>query len=187
MHSKGKRPLYESRPPNYYIMERSHPERRLEKGLVYGIKARDWPPRPASRRTKSGHLHQRPKVGPKQGVRGKQWPSQPASKMASKEERNSSTAGSVSSFVPGIPDWFVMQNKPREMSTQRNAVGNQNRMVKPSLVAPNNWVLLKHLKTKEPNMVPVISRSQRRKIQQRYTQYQKDLKEGGESSSLVQL
>ena len=36
-------------------------------------------------------------------------------------------------------------------------------------------------------MVPVISRSQRRKIQWRYTQYQKDLKEGGEGSSLVQL
>ena len=30
----------------------------------------------------------------------------------------------------------------------------------------NNWVLLKQPKTKEPNMVPVISRSQRRKIQQ---------------------
>ena len=35
-------------------------------------------------------------------------------------------------------------------------------------------------------MVPVISRSQRRKIQRRYTQHRKDLKESGESSSLVQ-
>ena len=35
-------------------------------------------------------------------------------------------------------------------------------------------------------MVPVISRSQRRKIQRRYTQYQRDLKESGESSSMIQ-
>ena len=39
MHSKGKRPLYESRPPNYYRMESSHSERRLERGSVYEIKA----------------------------------------------------------------------------------------------------------------------------------------------------
>ena len=36
-------------------------------------------------------------------------------------------------------------------------------------------------------MVPVISRSQRRKIQRRYTQYQRDLKESGESSSMIQI
>ena len=47
-------------------------------------------------------------------------------------------------------------------------------------------VLLKYPKTKEPNMVPVISRSQKRKIQRRYTQYQKDLKKSGKRSSLVQ-
>ena len=97
MHSKGKRPLYESRPPNYYKMKSDHPDRRSEKGAVYGIKARDWPSRPASRRTESGHLHQRPELGPKQGVKAKQWPSQPASKMASKEKRNSSTVGLVGS------------------------------------------------------------------------------------------
>ena len=160
MHSKGKRPLHESRPPNYYRMESSHPERRPEKGSVYGIKARDWPLRPASRRIEeSGHLHRRPELGPKHEVRAKQWPSQPASKVTSKEERSSATTGSVSSWVPGVPDWFVIQNKPKEMSTQRNVVENLSRMVKPPLVAPNNWVLLKHPKTKEPNMVLVISRS----------------------------
>lgn len=35
-------------------------------------------------------------------------------------------------------------------------------------------------------MVSIISRSQRRKIQQRYTQYQRDLKESGESTSMAQ-
>ncbi|KAF5933197.1 hypothetical protein HYC85_029368 [Camellia sinensis] len=160
MHAKGKRPLYE-------------------------IKARDWPPRPASRRIENDHLHRRPESSSKLGVRAKQLPSQPASKVPSKEEKGSATSGSVSSWLPGVPDWFVMQNKPREVPTQRN-VGNQGRMVKPPLVVPNNWVLLKHPRTKEPDMVPVISRSQRRKIQCRYTQYQQDLKESGESSSLIQ-
>ena len=89
--------------------------------------------------------------------------------MDSKDERGSSTTGPMGSWVPGVPDWFVMQNKPREIPVQRNAVGDQGKMVKPPLVAPNNWVLLKHPKTKEPNMVPVISRSQRRKIHHRYT------------------
>lgn len=79
--------------------------------------------------------------------------------MASKEERNSSTAESVSSWVPRVPDWFVMQNKPMEVSTQRDIIGNQGMMVKPPLVAPNNWVLLKHPKTKELDMVLVISKS----------------------------
>ena len=68
-----------------------------------------------------------------------------------------------------------MQNKPKEMLVQRSVVGDKGRMVKPLLVAPNNWVLLKHPKTKEPDMVLVISKSQRRKIKRRYTQYQKDL------------
>ena len=43
MHAKGKRPLYESRSPNYYRMESRQSERRLEKGSVYGIKARVGP------------------------------------------------------------------------------------------------------------------------------------------------
>ncbi|CAL5361510.1 unnamed protein product [Camellia sinensis] len=85
----------------------------------YGIKARDWPSRPASRKIESGHLHQRPELGPKHAVRAKQWPSQPASKVTSKEERSSATVGSVGSWVPGVPDWFVMQNKPREVFTER--------------------------------------------------------------------
>ncbi|XP_028105256.1 uncharacterized protein LOC114304287 [Camellia sinensis] len=104
--------------------------------------------------------------------------------MASKVEKGSSASESASSWVPGVPDWFVMQNKPRELPVRGDVV-NLGRMIRPPMVAPNNWVLLKHPKTREPDMVPVISRSQRRKIQRRYTQYQKDLKESGGNSSPV--
>ncbi|XP_028054285.1 uncharacterized protein LOC114258513 [Camellia sinensis] len=169
MHAKGKRSLYESRPPNYYRVESNHSERRLGKSSGYGIKARDWPPRLTSRRTESGHFHQRPETDSRHEVRNKHLPSQPVLKAVSKVERNSSTSGSVGSWVPGVPDWFVMQNKPREVLAYGDVV-NQGRMIKPPMVAPNNWVLLKHPKTREPDMVPVISRSQRRKIQRRYTQ-----------------
>lgn len=72
------------------------------------------------------------------------------------------------------------------MTTQRKVFADQGRMIKPPLVAPNNWVLLKNPKPREPDVVPIISRSQRRKIQRRYTQYQKDLKENGESTSMAQ-
>lgn len=185
MRDKGKRPSYEARPPNPYRMGSTHSERRLEKNSGSGIKARDWSPRPTSRTIESGYLRQRPESGLKHEVRTKQVFSQPALKVASKIERSSSTSESVGSWVPGVPDWFVMQNKPKEVPIQKG-VGNQGRMVKPPLAAPNNWVLLKHPKTKEPDMVPVISRSQRRKIQRRYTQYQKDMKGNEESTLLVQ-
>lgn len=92
----------------------------------------------------------------------------------------------VGSWVLGVLDWFVMQNKRKEMPTQRKLLRDQGIMIKPLLVGPNNWVLLKKPKTREPNVVPIISRSQRRKIQRRYTKYQRDLKESGESTSVAQ-
>lgn len=69
---KGKRPLHESRPTSYYRVEGNHPERMNEISSSYGIKARNWPPRPASHKIESDHLRRRPKLGPKQGVRAKQ-------------------------------------------------------------------------------------------------------------------
>ncbi|XP_028106496.1 paramyosin-like [Camellia sinensis] len=107
-------------------MESSHSERRLEKSSGFRIKARNWPSGPASRRTENVHHLREPESGSKLGDRAKQLSSQPASKVTSKEGKDSSTSGSVSSWI-----------------------------------------------TKE-------------KIQRRYTQYQKDLKESRESSSLIQ-
>ncbi|KAI8015098.1 Non-specific lipid-transfer protein [Camellia lanceoleosa] len=95
--------------------------------------------------------------------------------------------GLMSSWVPGVPNWFVWQNKFKEMPAQRSVFGDNGIMIKPLLVALNNLVLLEHLKTKELDMVPVTSiKTQRRKIQRKYTQYQRDMKESGESSLLAQ-
>ena len=114
LHDKGKKLLHESRPHNYYRVESSHSERKLERGSVHGIRAREWPPRPVLHRTENGHPYRRSESDSKHEDKTRHLPSRPVSKMASKVEKGSSASESASSWVPGVPDWLVMQIKPRE-------------------------------------------------------------------------
>ncbi|GMP29495.1 hypothetical protein CsSME_00004570 [Camellia sinensis var. sinensis] len=75
----------------------------------------------------------------------------------------SSATELVSSLVPGVPNCFVIQNKPKQMPAQKSDFGDKGIMIKP----------------------PEISKTQKRRIQRKYTRYQKNLKKSGESSSLA--
>ncbi|XP_028122923.1 uncharacterized protein LOC114320035 isoform X1 [Camellia sinensis] len=152
------------RPPNHCRMEGNYPKMRPEVDSSYGIGAKDWSPRSVSNKMESNHHNRRPVLCSRQGIRAKQCSPQIVSKLASKAERASSATELVSSLVPGVPNCFVMQNKPKQMPTQKSDFGDKGKMIKPL----------------------VISKTQKRRIQRKYTQYQKNLKKSGESSSLAQ-
>ena len=68
-------------------------------------------------------------------------------------------------LVPSVPNWFVIQDdRVKKMFEDKEGAQNKGRMVKPSQVEPNTWCVLQHPKTKNQDLIPVINRTQQRRL-----------------------
>ncbi|KAG5530948.1 hypothetical protein RHGRI_025779 [Rhododendron griersonianum] len=85
-------------------------------------------------------------------------------------------------LVKGVPDWFLKQVKPDLFQSYKDLVKSGNKTYKPPSSSPGHWVLVRDPKSKTPQMVPMLSRTQKRKLQRKYTLFQL-----GESSTGEEL
>ncbi|KAG5565488.1 hypothetical protein RHGRI_001395 [Rhododendron griersonianum] len=74
-------------------------------------------------------------------------------------------------LVKGVPDWFLRKIKP-ELFQGYKDLSKANKTYKPPNSPVGQWVLVRDPKTKVPQMVPILTRTQKRKLQRRYTLFQ---------------
>ncbi|KAG5524211.1 hypothetical protein RHGRI_031021 [Rhododendron griersonianum] len=85
-------------------------------------------------------------------------------------------------LVKGVLDWFLKQVKPNLFQGYKNSTRSGNKTFKPPSSNSGNWVLIRDPKSKIPQMVPLLSRTQKRKLQRKYTLFQSgESSTGGES------
>lgn len=75
-------------------------------------------------------------------------------------------------LVKGVLDWFLKKVKPELFQGYKDPSKFGNKMVKPPNTTAGQWVVIRDPKTKTPQMVPMLTRTQKRKLQRRYTSFQ---------------
>ena len=73
-------------------------------------------------------------------------------------------------LVKGVPEWFIKRIKP-ELFQEYRSLKTGHKTYKPSNAPVGQWVVVRDPKTRMPKMQPVLSKSQIRKIQRKYTLY----------------
>ncbi|KAG5535939.1 hypothetical protein RHGRI_023651 [Rhododendron griersonianum] len=85
-------------------------------------------------------------------------------------------------LVKGVPDWFLKQVKPDLFQGYKNSTRSGNKTFKPPSSNSGNWVLIRDPKSKIPQMVLLLSRTQKRMLQRKYTLFQSGESSTGEES-----
>ncbi|KAG5565900.1 hypothetical protein RHGRI_001724 [Rhododendron griersonianum] len=75
------------------------------------------------------------------------------------------------SLVKGVPNWFLKKIKP-ELFQGYKDLSKTGKTYKPPNSLVGQWVLVRDPKTKVPQMVLILTRTQKRKLQRRYTLFQ---------------
>ncbi|KAH7834295.1 hypothetical protein Vadar_014649 [Vaccinium darrowii] len=67
-------------------------------------------------------------------------------------------------LVKGVPDWFLKKIKPELFQGCKAPAKIGNKMFKPPNTTIGQWVVIRDPKTKTPQMVPMLTRTQKRKL-----------------------
>ncbi|KAG5544211.1 hypothetical protein RHGRI_016832 [Rhododendron griersonianum] len=85
-------------------------------------------------------------------------------------------------LVKGVPDWFLKQVKPDLFQGYKNSTRSGNKTFKPPSSNSRNWVLIRDPKSKKPQMVSLLSKTQKMKLQRKYSLFQSGESSTGEES-----
>ncbi|KAG5544153.1 hypothetical protein RHGRI_016784 [Rhododendron griersonianum] len=85
-------------------------------------------------------------------------------------------------LVKGVPDWFLKQVKPDLFQGYKNSTRSGNKTFKPPSSNSRNWVLISDPKSKKPQMVSLLSKTQKMKLQRKYLLFQSGESSTGEES-----